>query len=215
MEHPKRGLLGPGEFIPLAEETNLIVPLGASVLREACRQAALWRDEFPGGRDLYVSVNVAGQQLQRAEFVEEVRRALAAASLPSRCLMLEVTESCLPEDTHTQLHHLRDRSCALGQGFLFARPLPPADLTALLAGEHSAARGGRGQSSEPRGGGAGAQRRLEPLQRGGDARDAGVVEHACACRGGRFGHVAPGGAERGEPLLHAGQLPPALKLRER
>ena len=65
-QHPTRGLLGPGEFIPLAEETGLIVPLGRWVLREACRQAATWAGAP------YLSVNVAGAQLEQPGFVDEV-----------------------------------------------------------------------------------------------------------------------------------------------
>jgi diguanylate cyclase (GGDEF)-like protein len=88
-QHPERGLLAPGEFIPLAEETGLIVPLGAWVLREACRAAAEW----PGAP--YLSVNVASAQLQQEGVVDEVAEALAESGLNARRLVLEVTESSL------------------------------------------------------------------------------------------------------------------------
>ena len=88
-QHPERGLLGPGEFIPLAEETGLIVPLGAWVLRAACREAAGW----PG--EPYISVNVASGQLEQAGFDDEVAAALAASGLPVERLVLEVTERSL------------------------------------------------------------------------------------------------------------------------
>jgi EAL domain-containing protein (putative c-di-GMP-specific phosphodiesterase class I) len=105
-EHPERGLLGPGAFVPLAEETDLIVPLGAWVLGEACRHAAAWH-EAPGDPDRYVSVNVSGMQLQRPQFVAEVREALAASGLPAHRLMLEVTESSVLEDTTTNARRLQ------------------------------------------------------------------------------------------------------------
>ncbi len=77
-QHPVRGFLGPGEFIPLAEETGLIVPLGRWVLREAVRQAATWAGAP------YLSVNVAGAQLEQPGFVEEVATALSDGGLDCR-----------------------------------------------------------------------------------------------------------------------------------
>jgi EAL domain-containing protein (putative c-di-GMP-specific phosphodiesterase class I) len=88
-QHPERGLLGPGEFIPLAEESGLIVPLGAWVLREACREAAAW----PGAP--YISVNVASAQLEQPGFPGEVAAALAETGLPAERLVIELTERSL------------------------------------------------------------------------------------------------------------------------
>jgi diguanylate cyclase (GGDEF)-like protein len=88
-QHPERGLLGPGEFIPLAEESGLIVPLGAWVLRQACHQAAGW----PGAP--YISVNVASGQLEQAGFEDEVASALAESGLPAERLVIELTERSL------------------------------------------------------------------------------------------------------------------------
>jgi len=91
-QHPRRGLLAPGEFIPMAEETDLIVPIGRWVLDQACREAAAW--PAPPGKDpLRVSVNLSGRQLQRPVLIREVREALGAAGLPPERLILEVTES--------------------------------------------------------------------------------------------------------------------------
>lgn len=90
------GRVGPAEFIPIAEETGLIMPIGDWVLREACRQAKAWQVEF--GRPVPVAVNIAGQQIQDPRLVEKVSEALAAADLDPRLLGLEVTESSLIED---------------------------------------------------------------------------------------------------------------------
>jgi diguanylate cyclase (GGDEF)-like protein len=95
--HPRRGLVPPLEFIPLAEETGLIESLGRWVLEEACRQGAEWhalaRTHRPGESVLRVSVNVSGRQLQRPEFVGEVKQALAQSGFSSKGLVLELTES--------------------------------------------------------------------------------------------------------------------------
>ena len=95
-QHPERGLLGPGEFIPLAEETGLIVPLGRWVLREACRQAASWAGAP------YLSVNVAGAQLEQPGFEDEVAAALHDGGLVPERLVLEVTESSLVGDLEAE-----------------------------------------------------------------------------------------------------------------
>jgi diguanylate cyclase (GGDEF)-like protein len=88
-QHPERGLLSPAEFIPLAEETGLIVPLGAWVLRDACREAATW----PGTP--YLSVNISSGQLEQPGFADEVEAVLAETRLPAQKLVLEVTERSL------------------------------------------------------------------------------------------------------------------------
>ncbi len=94
--HPRRGLISPAEFIPLAEETGLIAPIGAWVLREALRRLADWRRI---DRALYVSVNVSGQQVARPDFVPTVLGALDAEGVPPASLLLETTESVLLQDT--------------------------------------------------------------------------------------------------------------------
>ena len=106
-QHPERGLISPEDFIPLAEEGGLIVPIGAWVLREACRQAAAWH---ASGHPLGVSVNVSARQLDGDGLLDDVRSALDASGLQPAYLTLEVTETALmrdPEATGSRLHELK------------------------------------------------------------------------------------------------------------
>jgi diguanylate cyclase (GGDEF)-like protein/PAS domain S-box-containing protein len=105
--HPERGVLTPMQFIPLAEETGLIVPLGRWVLREACRQAALWQARRGTGHPLTLTVNVSGHQLQYEAVVDDVRRALSDSGLDPRQLVLEITESVLMQQNEVILERLR------------------------------------------------------------------------------------------------------------
>ena len=93
-QHPERGLVQPTEFIPLAEETGLIVPIGRWALHAACRQLADWRDRL-GRDDLVMAVNMSGGQLLRDDVVEAVTQALDAAGLPGNRLKIELTESVI------------------------------------------------------------------------------------------------------------------------
>jgi len=94
--HPRRGVVGPTEFIPVAEETGLIIPLGRWVLNEACLQATAWDRETP--TPLRMSVNVSGRQIHQPGFTDEVARILAATGLDPARLTLELTESVLMQD---------------------------------------------------------------------------------------------------------------------
>lgn len=213
--HPGRGLISPLEFIPVAEDTGLIVQLGRWVLNQACVAAATW-PTTPDGTTVGVCVNLSGRQLQDATLVQDVRDALAATGLAPERLTLEITESVVMRDTsqilerltalkevgirlavddfgtgYSSLSYIRqfpidvlkiDKSfidgvarggdgaalartivaladtlqlrtvaegiedgaqstalralgCTLGQGFLFARPLAPADLVHRIAGD--------------------------------------------------------------------------------
>jgi EAL domain-containing protein (putative c-di-GMP-specific phosphodiesterase class I) len=96
--HPTRGLLLPNQFIPLAEETGLIVQLGAQVLEQACLHLADWRKIAPALSNLQMSVNLSPAQLLHPDVVTTVRCALARAGLPPDALCLEITESVLLED---------------------------------------------------------------------------------------------------------------------
>jgi diguanylate cyclase len=93
--HPTRGLVSPAEFIPAAEGTGLIVPLGRFVLRETCRQAAEWLAEFGPDALQKVGPNVSARQLHDPDFVSDVRAALADTGLPPERLVLELTESAV------------------------------------------------------------------------------------------------------------------------
>jgi len=100
--HPQRGLVMPRDFIPVAEETGLIVSIGRWVLAEACRHVARWRTRHPD-RALSVSVNLSARQFLHAELIDEVRAALQSSGLPARCLRLEITESVLIEQADTAI----------------------------------------------------------------------------------------------------------------
>ncbi len=97
--HPTRGLVGPDEFIPIAEESGLIVPIGRHVLREACSQLVQWRAARPPDDPLSIGVNVSSQQLHDPNFVADVAHTLRITGLRAEYLVLELTESTLLSDT--------------------------------------------------------------------------------------------------------------------
>jgi diguanylate cyclase (GGDEF)-like protein/PAS domain S-box-containing protein len=114
-EHPERGTIVPAEFIPLAEETGLILPIGQWVLETACAQLKAWA----GGahsRDLYVAINVSARQFRQPHFVDQVDQAVRGAGVPAERLKLELTETVLLDDiddTNRKMHALK----RLGVGF--------------------------------------------------------------------------------------------------
>jgi EAL domain-containing protein (putative c-di-GMP-specific phosphodiesterase class I) len=91
--HPERGLVAPGAFIPLAEETGLIVPIGAWVLREACRQGIAWRRA--GAPDFRMAVNISSRQFWRGNLLETLEQVLHDCGAPASLLEIELTESIL------------------------------------------------------------------------------------------------------------------------
>jgi diguanylate cyclase (GGDEF)-like protein len=103
--HPQRGVVAPASFIPLAEESRLIVPIGRWVLDEACRQAAAWSAD---GLQLGISVNVSAYQLGRREFVEDVRHALESSGIAPSSLTLEITETTLVRDVPAACERLEE-----------------------------------------------------------------------------------------------------------
>ncbi|HUK93474.1 MAG TPA: EAL domain-containing protein [Gaiellaceae bacterium] len=210
-QHPTRGTIPPDQFIPLAEETGLIISMGRWVLNEACREGVELHKRFPGKEQLAISVNLSVRQLQSDSIVNDVRCALETSGLPPASLVLEITESVMMSDTdfavqrlsdlkalgvrlamddfgtgysslsylsrfpvdilkmdrsfvasgenvalqsaiialgasldldvvaegielEEQERSLHDLGCEIGQGFLFARPMPSSDLATFLAG---------------------------------------------------------------------------------
>jgi EAL domain-containing protein (putative c-di-GMP-specific phosphodiesterase class I) len=224
-QHPLRGLIPPLSFVPLAEETGLILPLGRWVLENACRQARIWRDARPDAPPLSMSVNLSARQFAQPELVDEVQAILEETGLDPSCLEIEITESILMDqseagirtlrdlraigvrlvlddfgtgysslsylkhlpldtikidrtfvagldgetdrsivdavislahglrigivaegiETESQFELLRDMGCDLGQGYLFARPLPAVEAGRLLTGR----RAGRATRAAP------------------------------------------------------------------
>ena len=106
--HPERGMIPPLNFIPLAEETGLIVPIGRWVLEEACRQAAGLHSRREKDPPLTVSVNLSVKQLQSETIVDDVRNALVSSGLPPSSLVLEITESVMMADTDLAVERLQD-----------------------------------------------------------------------------------------------------------
>lgn len=106
-DHPTRGVLPPDQFIGMAEESGLILPLGRWVLGEACRQGARWRAMLPAEAVFTVAVNVSRRQLQHARFVEDVAIVLRENGFPASSLLLEITESVIMHDADAMAHRLR------------------------------------------------------------------------------------------------------------
>jgi diguanylate cyclase (GGDEF)-like protein len=103
--HPAHGMISPADFIPLAESTGLIVPIGDWVLQEACKQARIWLDH--GGPGYRVAVNLSALQFKRGNILESVQQALAHSSLPPDMLELELTESILLQDKDAAMKTLQ------------------------------------------------------------------------------------------------------------
>ena len=97
-QHPVYGLLSPEEFVPLAEQTGLIVPIGRWVMREACRQARIWQEEHPSDAPLMLSVNVSARQFRQPKLAEEILRTLDGIGLDPRHLILEFADGVMVHD---------------------------------------------------------------------------------------------------------------------
>jgi diguanylate cyclase (GGDEF)-like protein/PAS domain S-box-containing protein len=139
--HPDRGMVLPASFIPTAEDTGLIIPIGEWVLNEACRQLAAWRRQYPDRPDFSISVNVSSRQLEHDHFVNDVGAVLAASGIPPRLLVLEITESFFIRDFQAavrRLHALKKFGVRLaiddfGTGFssLFSLSRLPVDIVKI------------------------------------------------------------------------------------
>ena len=106
-KHPERGMVPPLEFISLAEETGLIVPLGKWVLEEAVRQAGIWAERFPSDPPRLISVNISGRQFQQRDLIGTVLSALDQSRFDPRCLKLEITESVMMKDPKASLDAMK------------------------------------------------------------------------------------------------------------
>src|SRR5215813_12911136 len=96
--HPRRGLVSPADFIPVAEETGLIVPIGQWVLNEACARVRQWQLDSPSHRALSLSVNLSARQVAQPDLLDRIKEALATSKLNPHCLKLEITESVVMEN---------------------------------------------------------------------------------------------------------------------
>ena len=106
--HPERGMIAPDQFIPLAEETGLIIPIGRWVLREGCRHARRMRAALPSGHELTMSINLSVKQLQHSDVIADVRDAVEEAGIDPSVLTLEITETVLMADTELAVTRLRE-----------------------------------------------------------------------------------------------------------
>ena len=102
-QHPERGFISPGDFIPLAEETGLIIPLGDYIIEEACRQMSLWLAKSPQANELSLSVNLSERQIQSRGFIERLTTSVERANLQPHHIKLEITESLLMENSELTL----------------------------------------------------------------------------------------------------------------
>ncbi len=112
-QSPQRGFVSPGEFIPVAEETGLIVPLGQWIMREACRQMRAWQQKFPQNPPLIISVNLSSRQFCQPDLVKQIQEILQEVKLDRDSLKLEITESMMMNDVELAINLLQ-RLKALG-----------------------------------------------------------------------------------------------------
>ncbi len=106
--HPERGMVPPADFISIAEETGLIIPIGQWVLRTACAQTADWLKRFPENGNLSISVNLSARHFQQPDLVQQILSVLGETGLPAQNLKLEITESMLMDDAESHKTMIRD-----------------------------------------------------------------------------------------------------------
>jgi diguanylate cyclase (GGDEF)-like protein/PAS domain S-box-containing protein len=107
-DHPQRGLVSPADFIPLAEETGLIVPIGQWVLKQACEQARAWQTQYPSDSPIAMSVNLSARQFQHPNLVQDIAQILDETGLQRRVLKLEITESVVMQKAESTVSTLRE-----------------------------------------------------------------------------------------------------------
>jgi EAL domain-containing protein (putative c-di-GMP-specific phosphodiesterase class I) len=211
--HPRLGVLTPESFLPLADDTGLLVPIGAWVLREACAQGRRWADS--GIRSLTVAVNVTARQLRHGSLTDQVRDALAESGLPGESLLIELPEAAvrqIPDALEEAMRGVASTGARLGvddfgTGYASLPMLQRLHVDAVCIDRHLTA--GVPSDSER----AGLARALIVLARGlnFEVVAKGVENHAqrefladCGCRicqGDLF--ALPGPADEVEPLLRA------------
>ncbi len=139
-QHPQRGLIAPLDFIPLAEDTGQIVPLGAWILETACRQARAWQKLFPDRPPLIMSVNISARQFQHKDIVQMVARTLEETDLDPQYLEIELTESSMMDDVAStikvlqELHAVRIHAVAIddfGTGYSSLNYLKQLPITGV------------------------------------------------------------------------------------
>lgn len=106
--HPQRGWVSPVKFIPIAEDTGLIIPLGQWVLEEACRQLQLWQKQFPHFHPLIMNVNLSGKQFSQPDLIDQLKNILATSGIAAKGLKLEITESVVMEDVDSAIAVLKE-----------------------------------------------------------------------------------------------------------
>ncbi len=115
--HPYKGFISPGKFIPIAEQTNLILPLGMWILQEACQQIRVWQDRLSGKHtDFTVSVNISGKQFEQEDFIQQLDQIVADTGIDIKHLKLEITETLLMNNIEIAdrvFHQLKDRKIQL------------------------------------------------------------------------------------------------------
>ncbi|HEY9872509.1 MAG TPA: EAL domain-containing protein [Candidatus Obscuribacterales bacterium] len=102
-QHPQQGLVSPAEFIPVTEETGLIIPLGQWIFQEACRQLRIWQEQFPTNPPLMMSINLSGQQFSQPDLVEQIQQTIKITGLDGSSLKLEITESIAMNDVESAI----------------------------------------------------------------------------------------------------------------
>jgi diguanylate cyclase (GGDEF)-like protein len=112
-QHPERGFINPADFIPLAEDTGLIVPLGLWILKRACQQLSKWQWQSPANRSLFMSVNLSGKQVAQPDLVNQIRHILEETHVEPKFLKLEITESAVMDNAEMAVQLLK-RLKALG-----------------------------------------------------------------------------------------------------
>lgn len=97
-DHPSSGLMSPNQFLPLAEETGLIIPIDRTVLRQACHQTAEWQKQYPKHQKLSISSNISSRQINQPDFIDFLNQVLRESKLDASCLLLEITENTIMEN---------------------------------------------------------------------------------------------------------------------